>query len=158
LATTIGYGSFGPATNGAKLLSCVYLFVGVLIFAGAVSSLALTLLHLLSAPLLDWSESRLQVSVGRYLSGSNVTTGGWGIDDVQKAIKGAQVKVSPEDIKRLFDAANDDGDDKLDPGQEFEKFIQQLASLSASKYKVRCRNIESEHPARCRTYPLINGH
>jgi len=56
LSTTIGYGSFGPVTEGGQLFSCFYAIVGIPLFVASLGVAGAALPRALFAPVFHWTE------------------------------------------------------------------------------------------------------
>ena len=54
LISTIGYGSFGPSTDGGMLFTAIYTIIGIPVFLSALSKGGAALPQLLYGPVLEW--------------------------------------------------------------------------------------------------------
>ena len=134
LITTIGYGTFAPATTGGKIFACVYLLVGIPLNLALFAELGKNLSYYLFESFIVGKYKSARAGLATSADADADGSGSISFDEVKAALNQGSVSATDDQIRALI-AEVDDGDGTLSP-TEYDKLCDKLAELSASRLEV----------------------
>lgn len=141
IVTTIGYGTFGPATQGGRAFTCVFLLLGIPWNVYTYANLGKTITELIFGPVRPFTERFIRRALGSHADVDRDGDKSISPDEIIEGFRRAGwLKPSSAEEGKLR-AAVAEFDKDGEPGlssAEFELFVEHCAEVASAKVETLC--------------------
>ena len=132
IVTTIGYGTFGPASAGGKLFVCGYMLVGIPLAAAKMTNVAQAMVHIFFHEQVRQRWLAVRAALGSYDDLDADRSGSVSLEEVEAALRRAALPLRRDEVEAMVAACDTDGEKGLSQA-EFERLLDRIADWAGSR-------------------------